>query len=282
MSRIFNKMYIVSGGVKATDNLSDYRFQTRKMLDVIPWSYTHALFDEAIEVDSSGKHIEYDKFHCDNYWTSCVDIELKDLTCRRVAKINGVWMTLDIDPFEDDVYDYLKDAGFEQKLGFGGGWFDKEHNPEFKQAIFTEIHQRLKLEWDFKRNRFAAIVPNMKKDELTIHTGDKPHWYNGEIGRIKLDGKTVVVEYNDDVYKFEKETDQGFIDFVNLCIKANNQVVFNHAEEKYAKPEWADKQIMKEAYMKELNKTLEDMNKHELKWKQESFKELFDAYNEVK
>lgn len=282
MSRVFNKMYIVSGGVKANDKLSDYRFQTRKMLDVIPWSYTHALFDEAIEIDSTGKHIEYDKSRGDNYWTAWDDIELKDLTCHRVAKINGVWTILDIDPFKDDVYDYLRKNGFDQKLDFGGGWFDKDHNPEFKQAIFTEIHQRLKLEWDFKHNRFASIVPNMKKDQLTIHTGNKPHWYDGEIGYIKVDGKTVIVEYNDNVYKFEKETDQGFIDFVNLCLKSNNQIVFNHAEERYAKSKCADKQITKEEYMKALNEDLEYMNKHELKWTQESFKELFDTYNEVK
>jgi hypothetical protein len=108
MGRIFNKMYIVSGAVKSTDILDYYRFQTKKMLDDIPYGYTHQLFDEAIEVDSTGKHIEYDKFHCDNYWTTSDETQLKDLNCHRVAKINGVWMTLDIDPFEDDVVNLNK------------------------------------------------------------------------------------------------------------------------------------------------------------------------------
>ena len=78
MSRVFNKMYIVSGGVEATDKLSGYRFQTKTLLNTIPIGYTHTLFDEAIEVDTTGKHIEYDTFHGDNYWTTWDKTQLKD------------------------------------------------------------------------------------------------------------------------------------------------------------------------------------------------------------
>lgn len=283
MARVFNKMYIVSGGVEATDKLSSYRFQSKTLLNTIPIGYTHTLFDKAIEVDTTGKHIEYDTFHGDNYWTTCDDTQLKDLNCHRVAKINDVWVTLDIDPFEDNVVDYLEGKGYYQKLGeWGSGWYDKDHRPPFKQAIFTRIHQSLKLEWDFKRNRFAGIVPNMKKDELTIYTGERPHSFDDKIGNIKVDGKTVIVKYNDDVFTFEKETDQGFIDFLNLCLKANNQVVFNHAETKWDTPDWQSKRILRETSMKVMKTTLEQLTKNEFEWKQKDFKEIFNAYKEVK
>lgn len=283
MSRVFNKMYIVSGGVEATDTLSGYRFQTKTLLNTIPVGYTHTLFDEAIEVDTTGKHIEYDTFHGDNYWTTWDKTQLKDLNCHRVARINEVWTTLDIDPFKDDVEEYLEGKGYRQKLeDYGSGWYDKDHRPPFKQAIFTRIHQSLKLEWDFKRNRFAGIIPNMKKDELTIYTGSRPHSYDDKIGNIKVDGKTVIVTYNDDVFKFEKETDQGFIDFLNLCLKANNQVVFNHAETKWDTPDWQSKRILRETSMEIMKTTLEQLTKNEFEWKQNDFKEIFNAYKEVK
>lgn len=283
MGRIFNKMYIVSGAVKPTDILDYYRFQTKKMLDDIPYGYTHQLFDEAIEVDSTGKHIEYDKFHCDNYWTTSDETQLKDLNCHRVAKINGVWMTLDIDPFEDDVADYLEGNGYYHKLGeYGSGWFDKNHRPEFKQAIFTRIHQSLKLEWDFKHNCYAGIVPDMKNDELTIYAGDRPCNYKKQIGNIKVDGKKVIVKVNDDIYEFEKETDQGFVDFVKLCLDTKNKVVFGRetGETEWDKPEWSDRRIMTEARMKAMKVTLDELTKDEITWKQEDFNKLFNAYKD--
>lgn len=283
MGRIFNKMYIVSGAVKPTDILDYYRFQTKKMLDDIPYGYTHQLFDEAIEVDSTGKHIEYDKFHCDNYWTTSDETQLKDLNCHRVAKINGVWMILDIDPFEDDVTDYLKGNGYYQKLGeYGSGWFDKNHRPEFKQAIFTRIYQSLKLEWDFKRNRFAGIIPDMKKDELTIYAGDRPCNYKKQIGNIKVDGKKVIVKVNDDIYEFEKETDQGFIDFVKLCNESRDAVLYGKNSDELTDNDmnWLDRKTVREVKAKLYNKPIEQIIEDEIKHVQERFGRLFNAYKD--
>ena len=283
MGRIFNKMYIVSGGVKPTDILDYYRFQTKKMLDDIPYGYTHQLFDEAIEVDSTGKHIEYDKFHYDNYWTTSDETQLKDLNCHRIAKINGVWMTLDIDPFEDDVTDYLEGNGYYQKLGeYGSGWFDKNHRPEFKQAIFTKIHQSLKLEWDFKRNRFAGIIPDMKKDELTIYTGKSSCNYDSEIGHIKVDGKKVIIELDDKIYQFENEKDQDFIDFVKLCNESQDAVLYGKNSDELTDNDmnWLDRKTVREVKAKLYNKPIEQIIEDEIKHVQERFGKLFNAYKD--
>lgn len=220
MGRIFNKMYIVSGGVTGEDYLSDYRFQTKKMLDQVPSSgYVTSLFDCAIEVDTTGKHIEYDTFHGDNYWTTWDEIKLKDLKCRQVAKINEKWEYVDIDPFSDNCDEYLRDKGYERKLDdYGTGWYDKDHRPDFKLAIFSRIYSTLKLDWDFVENRHAEILPHMKNDELAIYNGESSGWLDRQIGNITVDGKTVIVKLHDQEYRFSKETDPDFINFVKLCI----------------------------------------------------------------
>ena len=106
--KIQNKMYILSGGVSGEDILDDYRFMTKQGLSKIPWSYTHRLFDTALEVDMTGKNIEFDKFESDSYWTTSDTTKLKDLKVTPVAYIDGKWKKLDIDPYKDDAHEYLE------------------------------------------------------------------------------------------------------------------------------------------------------------------------------
>ena len=220
MSRVFNKMYIVSGGVTREDLLSDYRFQTKKMLDQVPaHGYVTSLFDCAIEVDTTGMHIDYDTCYGDHYWTTWEKIKLKKLKCRQVAKINEKWEYVDIDPFSDKCDEYLQNKGYERKLdNYGTGWYDKDHRPDFKTAIFSRIYTSLKLEWDFIGNRYAGIWPNMKKDELAIYSGESRGCFDKQIGSITVSGKTVIIKLHDQEYRFSKETDSDFINFVKLCI----------------------------------------------------------------
>ena len=240
MGRIFNKMYIVSGGVKPEDKLSIYRFQTKKMLDTtLPWGYVTPLFDIAIEIDTTGHHVEYDKFSCDNYWTTWDNTQLKDLKYNVVAKVNEKWEYIVSNSLsEDDAKEYLRKNGYTRPLDMpGSGWY-RGQKPPFKLAIFSAIHRWLKLEWDFKRNRYAGIVPNMKKDELTIYTGKSSHFYDDEIGHINVDGNKVIVTLDGRTYTFSKETDQDFIDFITLCEDAENKATYEEtAEEMNNNPE---------------------------------------------
>lgn len=184
MSRVFNKMYIVSGRVSPEDRLSSYRFQTRRLLDKVPdWQWTHRLNDDAIEVDTNGKRVKYDTCRGDNYWNTWDDTKLKDLKCRRVACINDRWTAIDIDPFTDDTDDYLEKKGYRRKLGeHGSGWYDGEHMPKFETAVFTYIYRDMQLVWDDRGNRHAGIVPHMKDRELRIYSGKSRGSYDKQIG----------------------------------------------------------------------------------------------------
>lgn len=65
----------MSGGVTGEDKLSSYRFLTMKMLNTTPqWGYVSPLFDEALEVDSTGHKVEYGKDSYDAYWHTWDDI----------------------------------------------------------------------------------------------------------------------------------------------------------------------------------------------------------------
>lgn len=270
MGRILNKMYIMSGGVTGEDKLSSYRFLTKKMLDTTPqWGYVCPLFDGALEVDSTGHRVEYGKDSYDAYWHTWDKTQLKDLNCKRIAKINEKWEYLDIDPFgEGSVDDYLRGQGYERKIGdYGSGWYDEDHIPPFKLAIFTAINHKLKLEWDFKRNRHAGIVPNMKKDELTIYTGEAAHYYDDEIGHVRVDGMKVVIDLYDRTYTFGSETDQDFIDFVKLCQDSDAAMLEATSKEKYEKDP-------------EFDAWLARGNARQLARRQEQFAEIFNMYKE--
>lgn len=284
MGRIFNKMYIVSGGVKPTDTLDCYRFQSMKMLNTIPkWGYITPLFDYALEIDSTGKKVEYGKESYDDYWTTSDSRQLKEFTCHYVAKINDVWVPLDIDPFKEDAYKWLEKHGYDEKIGeYGSGWYDKDHKPEFKKAIFNRIYRSLKLEWDFKRNRHAGIVPNAEKDELTIYTGKSSCNYDSEIGHIKVDGKKVIIELDDKIYQFENEKDQDFIDFVKLCNESRDAVLYGKNSDELTDNDmnWLDRKTVREVKAKLYNKPIEQIIEDEIKHVQERFGRLFDAYKD--
>lgn len=270
MGRIFNKMYIVSGGVTGEDKLSAYRFQTKKMLDTTPkWGYVCPLFDEALEVDSTGHKVEYEKASYDAYWTTWNDTQMKDLVCCRVAKINENWEYLAIDPFfPGSVDDYLRGQGYIRKIGaYGTGWYDEDHKPPFKPVIFTAIHDYLKLEWDFKRNRHAGIVPNMEKDELTIYTGESSGYYDEEIGHINVEGRKVIIELDGKTYSFDQETDQDFIDFVKLCQDSTSAMHEATSSTKHDKDTEFDEWLAKG-------------NARQLARRQEQFGKIFKEYAE--
>jgi len=220
MSRVFNKMYIVSGGVSPEDRLSSYRFQTRGLLDKVPdWQWTHRLNDDAIEVDTKGKRVKYDTCRGDNYWNTWDNTKLKDLKCRRVACINDRWTAIDIDPFTDDTDDYLEKKGYRRKLGeHGSGWYDGEHMPKFETAVFTYIYRNMQLVWDDRRNRHAGIVPHMKDRELRIYSGKSRGSYDKQIGNILVDGTAVVAHLDDRTYRFCRVADRDFTDFARLCV----------------------------------------------------------------
>lgn len=223
MSRVFNKMYIVSGGVKDTDRLSSYHLLTMSMLDRIPpYHHTHRMFNTAIEVDTTGKHVSYDTCPGDNYWTTSVNTPLKDFRCRRVACINDQWIPLETNPFDGKCDDYIKTQGYEEKLGLhGAGWYDKDHLPPFRTAMFNHIHQWLKLDWDFSENQYASMEPDMQNDEIGIYSGKEFCSCNTKIGNIVLDGKQVVATLGEKVYRFGKADDQDLLDFARLCVDSS-------------------------------------------------------------
>ena len=270
MSRVFNKMYIVSGGVTGNDRLSAFRFQTKASLDKVPdFGFVTPLFDIAIEVDTTGKHIEYDTCPGDGYWFTDCESRLKDLNCHTVARINDKWQQLDIPPFADSVDDCLRKAGYERKLGdYGSGWYDKSHRPDFKTAVLEEIHLVLKLEWDTKRNRYAGIRPHMKEDELAIYSGDSVGCYDKKIGRIIVESGTVVVELDDKKYRFNKETDQDFTTFVNFCLDSNIAGNLARRPKSNRTPE----------AIEQARRIMTDMKQIEFEHISESFSKLFKEY----
>ena len=86
--KIQNKMYILSGGVTSEDTLNEYRFITKQGFAKVPWTYTHRLFDTALEIDMTGKNIEFDKYKTDSYWTTWDETKLKNLKVTAVAYID--------------------------------------------------------------------------------------------------------------------------------------------------------------------------------------------------
>lgn len=265
--KIQNKMYIVSGAVKGDDLLRYYRFQTMQGLGKVHWSYTHRLFDIALEVNMTGKNIEFDKYDSDSYWTCSEEIKLSDLDVKRVAFIDGKWRALDIDPYEDDADDYLREQGYERKIGYGGGWFSKDKEPPFDIVIYQGFKdcERLQLKYDAKTDQYAGMIPNMRKKQITIHASDQNHWWKSEIGNLKVEGDEVVIHLHDDVYRFRKETDPDFIKWAKLCNKSYNQL--------YLKEEREDKKNKDkpESYYEELSRWLDSLTEKELENSQYCF-----------
>ncbi len=236
--KIQNKMYILSGGVKGDDTLDDYRFMTKQGLARIPWSYTHRLFDTALEIDMTGKEIEFDKYETDSYWTTCNNTKLKDLKVTAVAYIDGKWKTLDIDPYEDDADDYLKAQGYKQKIDYGAGWFSKDKKPSYKDIVFTYFKDKdrnIGLEYDIKADKYAGMVADMKRDEITIWNSDTDHWWKKRIGSIKVEDDTTVIRLYDEVYRFKTEQDEDFTKWSLKCLEAYTYRFIKHCKEEDTK-----------------------------------------------
>ena len=232
--KIQNKMYILSGGVSGEDILDDYRFMTKQGLSKIPWTYTHRLFDTALEVDMTGKNIEFDKFESDSYWTTSDTTKLKDLKVTVVAYIDGKWKTLDIDPYEDDAHEYLEKQGYSQKIGYGGGWFSKDKKASYKDVVFSFFKDRdrnIGLEYDIKEDKYAGMVADMKRDEITIWNSDTDHWWKNRIGSLKVEDDTTVIHLYDEVYRFKTEQDEDFTKWSLKCLEAYTYRFVKHCKE---------------------------------------------------
>lgn len=232
--KIQNKMYILSGGVKGDDTLDEYRFMTKQGLARIPWSYTHRLFDTALEIDMTDKNIEFDKYETDSYWTTSDNTKLKDLKVTAVAYIDGKWKNLDIDPYEDNADDYLEEQGYSQKIGYGGGWFSKDKKASYKDIVFSffkDKDRNIGLEYDIKEDKYAGMVADMKHDEITIWNSDVDHWWKNKIGSLKVEDDTTVIRLYDEVYRFKTEQDEDFTKWSMKCLEAYTYRFIKHCKE---------------------------------------------------
>ena len=61
-NKIQNKMYILTGGLTPDETLEGFRFFTMAGLNQVPRGHCHRISDEALEVDLTGKNIEFDKY----------------------------------------------------------------------------------------------------------------------------------------------------------------------------------------------------------------------------
>ena len=237
-NKIQNKMYVLSGGLSPDDNLSDFRYFTKQGLGRVPRGYIHRIFDEALEVDVTGLNIEFDRYECDSYWTCC-DHErcLKDVKLARIAFIDGKWRTLDIDPFAD-AHDWLKQQGYHNKLGYGGGWFSKENCPSYKELVYEYFNYKGRNhspEWDVKTQKYAGVIADHRHDQFEIYNGSSYNYIEEIVGYIKVEGETVIIKMHDDEYKFHDENDEDFIRWTRMCVEGYNEEFLKHPDEAESK-----------------------------------------------
>lgn len=268
--KIQNKMYILSGGVTSEDTLNEYRFITKQGFAKVPWTYTHRLFDTALEIDMTGKNIEFDKYKTDSYWTTWDETKLKNLKVTAVAYIDGKWKTLDVNPYKTDLYDYLKKQGYEQKLGFGGGWFSKNNKPPYKAVVFEFFKNRdrnIGLEYDLKEMKYTAMLADMKKDQITIWNSEEDNCWEKEIGSIRVEDGMTVIRVYDEVYRFKTEQDEDFTKWSMKCLEAYTYRFIMHCKEEDKKNgEYKD-----DEYYKELKAWVESHNDFEVNMAKEYF-----------
>lgn len=291
-TKIQNKMYILSGGLVPDDQLCDFRFQTMQGLNKVPRGYIHRIFDEALEVDLTGRNVEFDKLDTDSYWTCCSELCLKDVKIRRIAFIDRKWRTVDIDPF-DDVDEFLRANGFDRKLDYGGGWFSKNVNPTYKELVFDYFasHGRNNVpEYDLKTKMYAGIRADHRHDELKIYNGHSSNWIETYVGSIRVEDDTVVIKMHDDVYKFKKETDEDFIRWTKMCNDGFNQIILDREKEENTIPANVSvisrcneaKAVAKHtAEDEEFEKFLESRTDFEIELAQKSFHRNVTAYFEA-
>jgi len=236
--KIQNKMYVLTGGLSPDDKLSDFRYFTKYGLGRVPRGYIHRIFDIALEVDVTGLNIEFDRYEGDAYWTCC-DHErcLKDVKLTRIAYIDGKWRKLDIDPYAD-AYDWLKEQGYYDKLGYGGGWFSKDNCPSYKELVYEYFNYKgsnHSPEWDTKTKLYAGIIADHKHDQFKIYNGDSPNFIQKYVGSIRVEGETVIIRMHDDEYKFHRETDEDFIRWTKMCVEGYNEEFLMHVNDEDSK-----------------------------------------------
>lgn len=217
MGRVLNKVYIVSGGLEPDDELGDYRFQTMRSLNKIFPGYVTTLNDIAIEVDTTGKHIMYETHSGDGYWT-CEDIDNEHLTlndCKLsvVARINDKWQKIEVNPYSD-INNYLEEHGYEQPLGYGGGWYDSEHKPSYQSSVFNYFKTWFNFDYTNGTTDRLYLIPIMNRNKISIYKATANKMKSVEVGTILLNGDLVTISINNIIYSFRTSSDEDFKNFV--------------------------------------------------------------------
>lgn len=146
MSKLFNKMYIVSGIAGDGDApLSNYRFQSRAMLNKMATAPMNAYCDVVVEVDTTGKSVYYHKYSCDNYWTTGSDIKLAEANALRpLVMYQGKWHYVDgINPLTDQLHTVLKERGYQHKLGWAHGMYPPGVEPSPVLKCMSKLYSYL-------------------------------------------------------------------------------------------------------------------------------------------
>ena len=223
-TQIQNKMYIVSGGLEPDDALSCFRFFTKQGLSRVPERHMQKINDIALEVDLSGLGIEFTKCDCDPYWTCGSDLRLKDVKVARVAYIDRKWRTVPTDDPLDDCYRYVAGLGYNDRLGYGAGWFSKDCVPTYRELVYTYFSPMTYCgrnrypEYDPITDKYAGIIGDYRHDRILIYNGTSHFNIEKIVGTIRVEDETVVINMHDQTYRFHSHTDEDFIRWVTLCV----------------------------------------------------------------
>lgn len=227
--KVQDKMYTLPGGMSPDTMLCETQFYTKQGFARIPSGHISKLFDIALEVDLTGLGVEFSKYGHDAYWSCDSKICLDDnrVKLATVAYVDHKWITLDIDPFTD-AYHYLKNQGYDDKLGYGSGWFSKGKYPTYKELAFGYFLpsgysgiNRIP-EFDVKTGEYMGVWGDARHDQIKIYNGQSKMGIKKFVGTIRVEGETVVIKLHDDEYRFHSDKDEDFIRWSRMCVESYN------------------------------------------------------------
>lgn len=292
--KIQNKMYILTGGLTPDETLEGFRFFTMAGLKQVPRGHCHRISDEALEVDLTGKNIEFDKYEHDPYWTCTSRLRLNDLKPTRVAFIDRKWQKLDIDPFNVDPYDYLKNQGYYNPLGYGGGWFSNGKYPTYKELAFEYFRPNGYAginrvpEYDVRTDQYVGVWGDNRHNQIKIFNGVSSFDIQKWVGYIHVKDETVIIKFHDDEYRFHNEKDEDFIRWTRTCVESYNAEYLKYTKDS-KHPDSNNREHLEMAMIREeaaqkkkpdLNEFLEGRIEQEIEHAQDTFRRELKPYLE--